>query len=1268
MKQRRLRKIATRAVPLAMLGACLLLLFPTSAFALFTNGGFEDGAFGGSWQTASFLNPGLSGSQPFTGASIARLQGGNNLTSVLGSPTTAEMSLSDANTGGVLHYPLSGHYSAVVNYQGSGTNGNTLTQTATVAGTDIKSDGKVHVQFAWAAVVQNPNHSASQQPYVYVHVRDTTDSTDLYSSFIFAGNGSIWNNVSSGGTQYTNWQTIDLAPGTISVGDSIELDVTAAGCSQGGHWGYVYVDHFGSFQPVTPSVTVADKPYDGTTAATITNTAVTGVQGTNNVTLSTTGATATFDTAAPGTSKTVTAQGLALSGTDADKYILSSNTATTTADVIGATTVTATAANSDLKSGATTTVTATATDGSGNPMAGQLITFTATGGTVSPTSAFTDASGHATTTFTAGSTEGAKTITATNYGSVKATVNVFVDRTAPSTTASNTAATSSSGWMNQGVFVTLTPADNSPDGCVTYYELDGASSPTLYTAPISVSAEGSHPLVFWSVDTAGNVETHEQRFTNIDTTDPAVTGSADADTSWHSQDVTVMLSPVDPSGSGIDHTEYSTDSGSTWQTASGNQILVPAGNTNGAVTDEYRAVDNAGNASAIESFTLSFDTTPPSVTSSEDSDSAWHDHDVTVTLSPTDTGGSDVDKTQYRLHGSGTWLDTAGDSFTATAAGNNGAVVYDYRALDNAGNASAIASFKLSFDTTLPSVTSSEDSDSAWHDHDVTVTLSPVDPSGSGIDHTEYSTDSGSTWQTASGDQFTVPAGSNGSNDGSHAYLYRAVDNAGNVSATGSCTVNIDTTVPTVTSSADHDSGWNGHDVTVSLTSSDQGGSDLDDVQYRPAGTTTWLDGSGGSFSVPAPADGSNDGVHPYEYQATDGSGNVTQGTCAVRIDTQPPVTNVEVAHDDTSGDVTITFQPSDLGSGMSGGLAATQYQVDGGAWQTGTQLVLRPLTDGSNDGAHTVTYKSADSLGHVEITRTATVYLTAVGGGNGTPTPTYTPQTAVLGLNGIWRNTTADLSFHAYEDPSGPGIKRTEYSLDDGQTWTPGTSLMIDAPADHTNDGPHLVCYRSIDKADTTEPTQIAVVGIDTRKPTTTVRGASIAWRRTPLALAFSASDPVPSSGIVRIEYSTSGGNSWTARDGLTVSAKGVTSVLYRAVDDAGNVGDTRTTSVRIDLSRPWTQGHASAGKRGKRIALHFRIADAKPSCGSARVTIIVRNAHGKVVARYRPTRWFKTNTRVVYRARVELARGTYRFSARATDRAGNVQSKALAGRLTVR
>ena len=59
--------------------------------------------------------------------------------------------------------------------------------------------------------------------------------------------------------------------------------------------------------------------------------------------------------------------------------------------------------------------------------------------------------------------------------------------------------------------------------------------------------------------------------------------------------------------------------------------------------------------------------------------------------------------------------------------------------------------------------------------------------------------------------------------------------------------------------------------------------------------------------------------------------------------------------------------------------------------------------------------------------------------------------------------------------------------------------------------------------------------------------------------------------------------------------------------------------------------------------------------------------NARGKVVARYRLKGWYKTTT-IRCRVKTRLAAGHYRFLVRATDRAGNAQSKALKARLTVR
>src|SRR6188768_3060429 len=93
---------------------------------------------------------------------------------------------------------------------------------------------------------------------------------------------------------------------------------------------------------LTATVTAANKPYDGTNAATSTC-ALAGVVGPDVVTCA---GTATFDTALVGTGKTVTVTGITLSGAAAGNYTLAATTATTTANITAvALTASVTAAN-----------------------------------------------------------------------------------------------------------------------------------------------------------------------------------------------------------------------------------------------------------------------------------------------------------------------------------------------------------------------------------------------------------------------------------------------------------------------------------------------------------------------------------------------------------------------------------------------------------------------------------------------------------------------------------------------------------------------------------------------------------------------------------------------------------------------------------------------------------------------------------------------------------------------------------------------------------
>ena len=79
-------------------------------------------------------------------------------------------------------------------------------------------------------------------------------------------------------------------------------------------------------------MTVASKVYDATTAATITGRSLSGIVGSDDVSLGSSGS-ATFADKNAGTGKTVTVTSLSLSGSAAANYVLSAATATTSADI-----------------------------------------------------------------------------------------------------------------------------------------------------------------------------------------------------------------------------------------------------------------------------------------------------------------------------------------------------------------------------------------------------------------------------------------------------------------------------------------------------------------------------------------------------------------------------------------------------------------------------------------------------------------------------------------------------------------------------------------------------------------------------------------------------------------------------------------------------------------------------------------------------------------------------------------------------------------------
>ena len=127
-------------------------------------------------------------------------------------------------------------------------------------------------------------------------------------------------------------------------------------------------------------ITANNKTYDGTITAVI-NTggaALTGVISGDAVTLSTSGASGTFDNEFSGTSKTVYTSGFTISGTDSGNYTL--NQPTTTADIIGLPlTLNGVTANNKVYNGTTAATLNTGSASISGILSGDVVTLITTG-------------------------------------------------------------------------------------------------------------------------------------------------------------------------------------------------------------------------------------------------------------------------------------------------------------------------------------------------------------------------------------------------------------------------------------------------------------------------------------------------------------------------------------------------------------------------------------------------------------------------------------------------------------------------------------------------------------------------------------------------------------------------------------------------------------------------------------------------------------------------------------------------------------------------
>lgn len=167
-------------------------------------------------------------------------------------------------------------------------------------------------------------------------------------------------------------------------------------------------------------------------------------------------------------------------------------------------------------------------------------------------------------------------------------------------------------WHDQPVALAFTASDpGGPGVAYTEYSLDGGSTwvqgdSLTIIAPSDHSKDGSHTVLYRSVDTAGNAEAANTATVKIDTA-PPTTAIGGLPSGWVNHPVTLTLSALD-SLSGLAYSEYSLNS-DAWTQGDSLTIATP-----GTTTVSFGSTDNAGNSEAANGASVRIDTSIPTAT------------------------------------------------------------------------------------------------------------------------------------------------------------------------------------------------------------------------------------------------------------------------------------------------------------------------------------------------------------------------------------------------------------------------------------------------------------------------------------------------------------------------------------------------------------------------------------------------------------------------------------------------------------------------------
>ncbi|PKA30673.1 hypothetical protein CWR41_12490 [Cedecea lapagei] len=667
--------------------------------------------------------------------------------------------------------------------------------------------------------------------------------------------------------------------------------------------------------------------------------------------------------------------------------------------------------------------------------------------------------------------------------------------------------------------------------------------------------------------------------------------------------------------------------------------------TDGGAYVIHAEVSNTIGNSASDSHNVTVDLTAPSMGISIDSlhndtglsssDFITNDNQVIVNGSLTAQLGNN-EKAQISLDGGVTWSDLTVTGtqwrYTDGRTLTDGTYTYQVRVVDNAGNVGATDSQNVVVDLTAPASTTitvdsvTQDtglsgSDFITSDNQITLKGTLGAALGNG-EYAQISTDGGVTWTnvSVSGLGWTWVDGRTLA-DGDYNYQLRVIDDAGNISATTSQVVTIDTVVPdaskTVTiDSISDDTGLSNSDFVTqdtSLTLHGSLGATLSDgeyVQISLDGGNTWQNVTvvGNSWYY---ADGRTLQNQTYDYwvRVIDTAGNVGDSAHQqVTVDTIAPDAAITVTVDNITVDTGFDnndFLTSETSYTLHGTLGATlganefvQVSLDGGqtwvyATVNGTQWQYAD-TRTLGDGDHSYQVRVVDQAGNVGATTSQVVTVDTLAPQYGITVDAISDDTGQSASDFITNDTTLTVSGSLGRALASD--ERVQISMDGGATWTDAT--VTQTQWSYTDprvlpEGDHTYQVRIIDEAGNVGSTAQQVVTVDTTPPVT--QGTVVSYtdnegeRQSDFGSSVATDDTTPQingtlnqalaageiaelyrDGVKLGQVTMNGATSWYFQDSGLID--GNHTYVLRVTDTAGNTTDSDDFVLRVDTSIPTT------------------------------------------------------------------------------------------------